>query len=119
MGSRKETCYDSGKRAAHELWEAVSVKSCVDQYVQVGHERVLLCFFSYCRRGLNFQDQLIVFMALAKGRSRVRCTQPLTLHTKTAIHITEMITNVKFNITEEEHTSVIECNGIGLENKYL
>lgn len=57
-------------------------------------------------------------MALAKGHSRIR-TVPLTLHTKTAIHIAELITKVKFNVYEDESTWIIECNGIGLENKFL
>lgn len=61
-------------------------------------------------------------MALAAGRSRVRCGLPLTLHTTTAIHITETIANVKFNIIEQEDgdpTCIIECDGIGLMNKFL
>lgn len=57
-------------------------------------------------------------MALAKGRSRI-CTTPLTLHTKTAIYIVELITKVKFNIIEAGQTSIIECDGIGLENKSM
>lgn len=57
-------------------------------------------------------------MALATGLSRIR-TGPLTLHTKTAIHIAEMITKVKFNVFEDGSTNIIECNGIGLENKFL
>lgn len=35
LGSRKETCLESGKRAAQEIIEAVSAKACVDQYIQV------------------------------------------------------------------------------------
>lgn len=57
-------------------------------------------------------------MALAKGHSRIR-TGPLSLHTKTAIHIAELITKVKFNVTEDGSTNIIECDGIGLENKFL
>lgn len=37
--------------------------------------------------------QLVLFMALAKGHSRLR-TGELTLHTKTAIHVAELITGV-------------------------
>lgn len=37
--------------------------------------------------------QLIIFMALAKGTSRIR-TGPITLHTQTAIHIAEQLTQV-------------------------
>lgn len=64
------------------------------------------------------KDQLIIFMALATGFSRIR-TGPLTLHTKTAIHIAELITKVTFNVIEDGATNIIECNGIGLENKFL
>ena len=38
--------------------------------------------------------QLIVLMALAEGVSRIR-TGPLTLHTKTAIHVAEKMTDGK------------------------
>src|SRR6218665_1278679 len=38
--------------------------------------------------------QLIIMMALAKGRSRVRCG-PVTLHTQTAIHIAQIMTEVR------------------------
>ena len=34
-------------------------------------------------------------MALAKGKSKVKCG-PLTLHTETAIKVTEMLTGVSY-----------------------
>lgn len=37
--------------------------------------------------------QLIIFMALAKGVSRVK-SGPITLHTQTAIHFAEQLTKV-------------------------
>ena len=37
--------------------------------------------------------QIIIFMAIAKGKSRIKCGQ-LSLHTETAIHITELLTKV-------------------------
>ena len=40
--------------------------------------------------------QLIIFMALAKGRSKVTCG-PVTLHTQTAIHVAETLTSVSSN----------------------
>lgn len=73
LGSRKETSYETGRRAVNELVRSIEGGSCVDQYVQ---------------------DQLIVFMALAKGISRIRCDFPLTLHTQTAIYIAEKLTDV-------------------------
>lgn len=73
LGSRNESAFDTGKKAANELIKCATVKSCVDEHVQ---------------------DQLIIFMALAKGVSRIRCNHPLTMHTQTAIHVAELITDV-------------------------
>ena len=39
--------------------------------------------------------QLVILMALAKGKSTIR-TGPVTLHTQTAIHIAELLTQVLF-----------------------
>jgi len=39
--------------------------------------------------------QLVILMALAKGKSAIR-TGPVTLHTQTAIHIVELLTQVLF-----------------------
>ncbi|XP_029943106.1 RNA 3'-terminal phosphate cyclase [Salarias fasciatus] len=75
------------------------------------------------------QDQLVIFMALASGRSRIR-TGPPTLHTRTAIHVAEALTKAKFTITKCEDASadanasasdsyLIECDGAGVENTDL
>lgn len=66
------------------------------------------------------QDQLIIFMGLAKGKSSV-LTGPLTLHTKTSLLFTECLTGCKFSVTPQEGTelNLIECEGIGFENKHL
>lgn len=98
LGSRNEKPFDTGRKAANELIECTSARSCVDTHVQ---------------------DQLIIFMALARGISRIRCTLPLTMHTQTAIYIAELITQAKFKVIEEGTTGIIECNGIGYENEYL
>ena len=59
------------------------------------------------------QDQLIIFMALAKGKSKL-ATCALELHTKTAIHIAELMTGVKFQVSNmKDGTVMIECVGIG------
>ncbi len=54
-------------------------------------------------------------MALAKGKSKV-LVGPLTLHTKTAIHVAEKMTSTAvFTVTEVENGNVLlECFGIGL-----
>jgi RNA 3'-terminal phosphate cyclase (ATP) len=40
------------------------------------------------------QDQLIIFMALAKGTSKIK-TGPLSLHTETSIFFTQLLTGVR------------------------
>uniref|UniRef100_A0A336KA95 RNA 3'-terminal phosphate cyclase n=1 Tax=Culicoides sonorensis TaxID=179676 RepID=A0A336KA95_CULSO len=74
IGSRKEASKVTGEKAALEMLYTTSIGSCVDKHVQ---------------------DQLIIFMALAKGKSKIRST-PLTLHSKTAIYICEQLTKVDF-----------------------
>eukprot|EP00128_Syssomonas_multiformis_P006963 Colp12_sorted_trinity150504_noHs@12049 len=67
------------------------------------------------------EDQLIMFMALAPGKSSIR-TGPLSLHTQTVIHISQLMCGAKFDVrkAEEDATSfVIECEGIGFRNPHL
>jgi RNA 3'-terminal phosphate cyclase (ATP) len=45
------------------------------------------------------QDQLIVFMALARGTSRMLCGAP-TLHTRTAIAVAQQLTGAEFHVQE-------------------
>ena len=82
--------------AAETLKRDLDCESCVDQYMQ---------------------DQLVVFMALAKGRSAIRCG-PLTLHTQTAIHYAQVMTGVEFRVVEEikDKVYLVECEGMGLES---
>lgn len=98
LGSRKATSQVAGKKAADQILSATSVEACVDEHIQ---------------------DQLIIFAALAKGKSRIKSTFPLTLHTKTAIHVCELMSKAKFNIIEQGKVCIIECEGIGLENAAL
>eukprot|EP00116_Pleurobrachia_bachei_P004890 sb/3465152/ len=69
------------------------------------------------------QDQVIILAALARGTSRIR-TGPLTLHTKTAIHVCEALTGARFSVTKEENGNlgeqsyVIECEGVGHTNMF-
>ncbi|KAH9925294.1 RNA 3'-terminal phosphate cyclase [Fomitopsis serialis] len=81
-----------GEEAAGELVRNLGYEGCVDEHMQ---------------------DQVIIFIALAQGRSTVK-TGPLTLHTKTAIWVTEQLTKAKFEIHEEsENSFIIRCDGIG------
>lgn len=71
------------------------------------------------------QDQVIIFMALAAGRSRVK-VGPLQLHTETSIHIASTLTSAKFTVTavepgdferpDTEQSFYIECEGIGFNS---
>ncbi|KAF9001980.1 RTC domain-containing 1 [Cyathus striatus] len=83
-----------GELAASELIRGLDAGGCIDEWLQ---------------------DQIIIFMALAEGRSEVKCGKGgLELHTKTAIWLAEKLTGAKFEIKEEEsgHT-IIRCEGIG------
>jgi RNA 3'-terminal phosphate cyclase (ATP) len=64
----------------------------------------------------HLSDQLIVWLALAKGRSRIK-TAKLTPHTVTAIKVTESVTGSQFKIHGKVGTTgTIEClAGIALE----
>jgi len=67
------------------------------------------------------QDQIIVFLALAKGRSTVKTGLPLTLHTRTAIWLAEQITSARFTVQEDGtgdscQTTII-CDGIGYTSR--
>eukprot|EP01084_Bolivina_argentea_P318181 551755_1 len=65
------------------------------------------------------QDQLIIFMALAKGKSRMK-TSTLEMHTKTAIYIAEIMTGVKFVVLQQKDGSVlVECDGIGYKPQHF
>jgi RNA 3'-terminal phosphate cyclase (ATP) len=60
---------------------------------------------------VHLSDQLIVWLALAQGRSIIKTTK-LTLHTVTAIKVTEMLTGCKFKIRGEIGTpGTIKCEG--------
>jgi len=95
LGKRGVQAVDVGREAAEALTKQLRRDACVDEHLQ---------------------DQLIVFMALAKGVSRVRVDE-LTLHTQTAIWVAEKLTDAKFTTTSQsDGTNIIECQGIGYEN---
>lgn len=71
------------------------------------------------------QDQLIIFMALANGVSRIK-TGPVTLHTQTAMHFAEQLAKAKFTVKKSEEEGdasrdayIIECQGIAMTNPHL
>ena len=91
-GTAKINPSETGARAARELLGQLNFGfAACDQYAQ---------------------DQLIIFMALASGQSQIQ-TGPLTLHTRTAIYITELLTSARFKVSDYQEYSLIECQGIG------
>jgi len=64
-------------------------------------------------------DQLIVYMSLARGRSRIRVSE-LTMHTLTVIEVSEKIIGARFQVDGDlNKPATITCEGIGLENEAL
>ncbi|KAH3766472.1 RNA 3'-terminal phosphate cyclase [Pelomyxa schiedti] len=62
-------------------------------------------------------DQLVIFMALARGTSRILCPYKTSIsseHLKTAIHFSELLCGVKFEVPSNLATmsGIIECTGI-------
>ncbi|XP_077463422.1 RNA 3'-terminal phosphate cyclase isoform X2 [Stigmatopora argus] len=101
LGKKGVSADKIGTEAAEMLLANIGHHGCVDQFLQ---------------------DQLIIFMALAKGTSRIR-TGAVTLHTQTAIHVAQRMTQAKFSITKCEDelnvTYIVECQGSGLTNPNL
>ncbi|KAJ4463126.1 putative RNA 3'-terminal phosphate cyclase [Paratrimastix pyriformis] len=70
LGEGKMTAERAGAQAIENISADLRAGACLDQYAQ---------------------DQVIIYMALARGRSRIR-TGPLTLHTQTALHFAHLLT---------------------------
>jgi RNA 3'-terminal phosphate cyclase (ATP) len=61
---------------------------------------------------IHLSDQLIPFIALAKGRSEFIVSK-LTRHAKTNIAVTEQLLDVKFKVEEKNNNTVVAVKGIG------
>ena len=82
-------------------------------------------FSALALRRQRLQDQLIIYMALACGTSRMVCAEP-TLHTRTAMVVAEtLVPGVKFTVTRIasgtsggscEPLYMVECCGGGVLN---
>ncbi|XP_047353777.1 RNA 3'-terminal phosphate cyclase-like isoform X1 [Vespa velutina] len=91
--------------AANEALEPFLNGACVDYYAQ---------------------DQIIIFMALAKGISRVKIGNKITSHTKTAMKIAEIMLGnrgLRFHLLESGRVGnspsyILECEGCGLINNF-
>ncbi|KAL1487979.1 hypothetical protein ABEB36_015359 [Hypothenemus hampei] len=91
IGKKSENVEKTGERAAEALKISLEQRACVDEHSQ---------------------DQIIIFMALASGPSSVQVGE-ITLHTKTAIYVVEIIVkDVKFRIEPlEGGGNIIHCTG--------
>jgi len=94
LGKKGADANKVGEEAAERLLMELDAGGCVDEWLQ---------------------DQIIIFMALAEGKSEVKCGKgELSLHTRTAIWIAEQLTEAKFDTVEDETGHmVIRCGGIG------
>jgi len=101
LGEYGKTADEIGSIAAKSLITSLEHGGCMDEYLQ---------------------DQLILFMGLANGTSRIK-TGPLSLHTRTSIHFTECMTGCKFTVEPQpifnNNTVIIECKGIGYRNSHV
>lgn len=94
-GERGVTAEAVGSIAAASLLADLRGGACVDEHLQ---------------------DQLVVFMALGGGPSRMLCTDPPSLHTRTAMVVAELLLpGVKFTVKPAgQGLSCIECRGAGI-----
>ena len=94
----KESPEELGNRAAEQVVGALAAGAAVDEHMQ---------------------DQLIIYMALARGTSRVAMAEP-TLHTRTAIAVMEQMLGdrVRFHTERPPEGSpgpfLVTCQGAGL-----
>ena len=97
ISERGKTAEKVATEAVEHLLKDLSEGGCVDEFLQ---------------------DQLLVFMSLANGVSRVR-TGELSLHTKTSLVITEQLTGCKYTVEDlpSGPGHVITCEGINFKLK--
>ncbi len=94
LGERGKPAEKVGEEAARGLYEQISLGGAVD---------------------VHHTDQLIIFMALADGISKIKSSL-ISMHTISAIYIAERIVGAKFRIDGEHgKPGIIHSEGIGLE----
>lgn len=98
IGEKGKPAEVVGREAARKLLETINANSPVDPFLA---------------------DQLIIYMALAEGSSKI-ITNKFTLHTKTAIEVCKQLTSASFSVKDGNNNQVeITCNGIGFDNELL
>jgi len=89
LGERGLRAEIVGERAADDLVKTLKSNACLDRYMA---------------------DQILVYLALAKGKSQVK-VEEITEHCRTNISVIEEILPVEFKIEK----NMIEVEGIGFE----
>lgn len=100
LGERGKAAEKVAEEAAASILKDLQEGGCTDEYLQ---------------------DQLIIFMALAKGTSKIK-TGPLSLHTETSIFFTQLLTGATFKVTKADdavNAYYIQCEGIGFVNPHF
>ncbi|MCX8204385.1 MAG: RNA 3'-terminal phosphate cyclase [Candidatus Nezhaarchaeota archaeon] len=93
LGEKGKPAEVVGEEAANSLLRQLETQASVDKHLG---------------------DQLIVYMALAKGRSRIKVSE-LTLHTVTCIEVVKRLLGVKVKVEGGlGGPALIECEGAGL-----
>jgi RNA 3'-terminal phosphate cyclase (ATP) len=91
LGKRGKPAEEVGKEAAKGLLSSINANCVLDKYMA---------------------DQIIPFIALAKGKSRVK-VEKITEHCLTNIKVCEKIFGVKFDV--DRKNKIIEVEGIGFK----
>ena len=94
LGVKGKPAEKVGEEAALGLIESIRSNACLDKFMS---------------------DQIIPFLALAKGKSKVKI-EKFTEHVRTNLKVCEIFFGKIFEIDEENKT--IQANGIGLEGKF-
>ena len=64
----------------------------------------------------HLQDQLIIFMMLAEGTSRIRVSE-ITEHTETSLHFCKLVSKGDYSIEEDGPSKIITVQGIGKQRE--
>jgi RNA 3'-terminal phosphate cyclase (ATP) len=96
LGETKKRGHVVGREAAEELIETIEDGGCVDEWLQ---------------------DQLILFMALAKGKSEI-LTGSLTLHTQTAIWVAQQLCGAVFEVERAAGDVVMRKDSSSVADAY-
>ncbi len=92
LGERGKPAEVVGREAAERLYESISLGVPVDPHAS---------------------DNLVIYMALARGRSSVLTTR-LTSHTETALRLCSMIAGAEYAVKSVDSGALIEVKGVGL-----